>query len=544
MAETQGDAKPDLKAGFALRDLPDGATVVGVVDGEDVLLTRQGETFFAVGAFCTHYHGPLAEGLAVGDTVRCPWHHACFSLRTGEALRAPALDPLACWRVERVGDTVFVREKRAAAPPKPPGPGGPRVPGSVVIVGGGAAGLAAADMLRREGYEGSLTLISADDSPPCDRPTLSKDFLAGTAEDSWIPLRPSEYYRERRIDLLLDSPVSSLDLPQKSVQLRDGRAHEFGALLIATGADPVRLRIPGAVESQVHYLRTFADSRAIIAKAAAAKRVVVVGASFIGLEVAASLRARNIAVDVVAPESQPLERVLGPELGGFVRGLHEARGVTFHLGETVARVDGRTAVLSGGTTVEADFLVLGVGVRPSTALAEQAGLALDRGIVVNEYLETSAAGVFAAGDVARWPDPHTGERIRVEHWVVAERQGQVAARNILGRRERFDAVPFFWSQHYDVTISYVGHAEAWDAVEIEGSLEARDAAVTYTRAGRALAVATISRDRHSLKAERAMELGRFDRDARIDAALQESFPASDPPPWTLGMERPGDGKDR
>jgi NADPH-dependent 2,4-dienoyl-CoA reductase/sulfur reductase-like enzyme len=275
---------------------------------------------------------------------------------------------------------------------------------------------------------------------------------------------------------------------------------------LATGADPVRLLIEGATDSQLHHLRTFADSKAIIAKATSAKRVLVVGASFVGLEVAASLRARGILVDVVAPESQPLERVMGAEVGLFVRKLHEAHGVTFHLEETVSRVNGRTVTPKCGTTLDADFLVLGVGVRPSLILAEEAGLAVDRGFEVND-LETSVAGIFAAGDAARWPDPHTGERIRLEHWVVAERQGQVAAKNILGHREKFDAVPFFWSQHYDVAINYVGRAEKWEAIEIDGSLDARDCAVAYKKDRRTLAVATISRDLKSLQAEAAMEAG-------------------------------------
>jgi NADPH-dependent 2,4-dienoyl-CoA reductase/sulfur reductase-like enzyme len=425
-------------------------------------------------------------------------------LQTGEAVRAPALDPIARWRVERDGDTVFVREKlgeKARSTAR-----NASAPESVVIVGGGAAGLAAADMLRREGYDGALTMISADDSAPCDRPNLSKDFLAGTAQDDWIPLRSPDYYKERHIDLLLSSRVSAIDTQRKQVQLEDGSTHRFGALLIATGADPVRLQVPGATDGQVHYLRTFADSRAIIAKAASAKRVVVVGASFIGLEVAASLRARKIDVHVVAPDQQPLERVMGPEVGVFIRQLHEAHGVTFHLGRTVGRMDGRRVTLSdAGVVDDVDFLVMGVGVRPSVALAEQAGLAMDRGIAVNEYLETSVPGVFAAGDVARWPDLNSGERIRVEHWVVAARKGQAAARNILGRKERFDAVPFFWSQHYDLAINYVGHAESWDRIEIDGSLEARDCAVSYKRGGRTLAVATISRDQQSLQAELTME---------------------------------------
>jgi NADPH-dependent 2,4-dienoyl-CoA reductase/sulfur reductase-like enzyme/nitrite reductase/ring-hydroxylating ferredoxin subunit len=507
MADTKDTPKPDFRAGFSLQQLADGGIAAGTVDGEDVILVRRGESIFAVGAHCTHYHGPLADGLVIGDTVRCPWHHACFNLRTGEALRAPALDPIACWRVERIDDSVFVREKLGEPAARQARPSGQpvAVPASIVIIGGGAAGLAAADMLRREGYGGSLTMISADDSSPCDRPNLSKDFLAGTAQEDWIPLRPPEFYTERGIDLLLNSRVSSLDIRGRRVHLENGMTYGFETLLIATGADPVRLDIPGATPSQIHYLRTFTDSRAIVAKSASAKRALVVGASFIGLEVAASLRARGLEVHVVAPESQPLERLLGQEVGRFVRRLHEEQGVVFHLGATVDRIDGRTATLSDASRVDADFVVVGVGVRPAIALAEQAGLTIDRGVAVSEYLETSAAGVFAAGDIARWPDPHSGAAIRVEHWVVAERQGQVAARNMIGRRERFDAVPFFWSQHYDVTINYVGHAEKWDAIEIDGDMAARNCVVTYKQNNRVLAVATIGRDRQSLEAEVMME---------------------------------------
>jgi len=507
MAEAEKSEKRDFGDGLSVRDLADGGITVGQAGGEDVVLVRRGEAFFAVGANCTHYHGALSQGLVVGDTLRCPLHHACISLHSGETMRAPAFDSIPRWRVERIDDKIFVREKL-------PEPGrkqlrsttdGRKPPASVVIIGGGAAALGAAEMLRREGYDGRLTMISADDWPPYDRPNLSKDFLVGAAPDDWMRLRLPEYYREQNIDLVLNSRVSALDIPAKRVHLENGETYGFEALLIATGAEPVRLKIDGATDSQIHYLRTFADARAIVSQAASAKRAAVVGASFIGLEVAASLRTLGIAVDVIAPEKQPLERVMGPEIGGMIRGLHEAHGVRFHLGETVKRIDANTLTLTSGATLEADLVVLGVGVSPSLSLAEQAGLATDRGIVVNEYLETSAAGVFAAGDVARWPDPHSGERIRVEHWVVAERQGQMAAKNILGYRERFDAVPFFWSQHYDLAINYVGHAERWDSTEIDGDLNARDCAVSYKRGGRTLAVATISRDQKSLEAEAAME---------------------------------------
>jgi apoptosis-inducing factor 3 len=498
---------PDFRAGIEIRDLPDGVMLSGRVDSDQAILVRRGAEYFAVGAQCTHYHGALAAGLIVDDTVRCPLHHACFNLRTGAALRAPALDPIACWRTETVGSRIFARE-RLPEPAMPTGSAGSgkASPSSVVILGGGAAGLAAADTLRREGYAGPVAIISADHSAPYDRPNLSKDFLTGNAPAEWMPLRSPEYYATNKIELLLDNSAQSIDTAQRRLLLANGQQREFGALLIATGADPVHLNIPASADARLLYLRSFADAQALVAAATAATRVVVLGASFIGLELAASLRQRGVEVHVVGQESIPFQRVLGQEIGAAVRSIHESHGVVFHLGTSVARVDGRRVTLLDASTIDADFVVLGVGVRPSVALAEQAGLAMDRGIRVDEYLETSVPRIFAAGDVARWPDVHSGERIRVEHWVVAQRQGQCAARNILGRRRRFDALPFFWSQHYDLTINYIGHAESWDAIDIDGSPQARDCAVTYRRAGRILAMASIARDLQNLKTERDLEL--------------------------------------
>jgi len=487
----------DLTAGVPVESIADGQVVAGRVGDQDVLLVRAGGQFYAVRAQCTHYRGALANGIVVGSTIRCPLHHACFDLATGDALCAPALDPLPRWRVERRDGRIVVGEP--LAPPTPNTH--TSLPSSIVILGGGAAGLAAADMLRREGYDGPISILSADSNPPVDRPNLSKDYLAGEAQDDWLPLWPSELYAERRIDLALMTRAQLIEPESRTVLLADGSRRQFGALLIATGAEPIQLPIPGADTTEVRYLRTLADSRGIIARARSAKHVVVVGASFIGLEVAAALRTRGLAVTVVAPESRPLARVIGDELGAFVQALHKERGVVFHLGETVASIAGRTITLSGGTTLDADFVVVGAGVRPSIALAERSGLTIDRGIVVDEFLETSQPGIFAAGDVARWPDPRTGQHIRVEHWVVAERQAQTAARNMLGRREPFKAVPFFWSQHYDVTIRYVGHAERWDRVQIDGSLDAHDATVRFLQGETPLAVATVGRDRASLEAE-------------------------------------------
>ena len=496
---------PDLVRGIALADLSDGGKLVGHCGDEQVLLVRRGAEVFAVGATCTHYGGPLVDGLMVDDTVRCPWHHACFDLRTGEALRAPAFNPLACWSVEQRGDKIFVGEKRKRMTPKPLDASIGKPPGKIVIVGGGAAGFAAAERLRREQYQGSIVMLSNDDAPPVDRPNLSKDYLAGKAPEDWIPLRGERFYSKNSIDLRLQAKVVRIDARSGEVVLADGLRFPYDRLLLATGAEPVRLTIPGADQSHVHTLRSLADCKAIIEHATTARRAVVLGASFIALEVAAALRARDVEVHVVAPDKRPLERVMGPQLGDFIRALHEENGVVFHLEDTAASIGGREVKLSSGGTLAADFVVAGIGVRPRTGLAETAGLTLDRGVVVNAFLETGAPAIFAAGDIARWPDPHSGENIRVEHWVVAERQGQTAALNMLGQREKFAAVPFFWSQHYDISINYVGHAEQWDEIVIDGDIAARDCLLRFKRDGRVLAAASIFRDLESLEAEVAME---------------------------------------
>jgi apoptosis-inducing factor 3 len=504
MAEDQAQpVGPDLALGISAAELPDGGKLVGHVGQEAVLLVRRGNHVFAIGAQCTHYNGPLAEGLIVGDTVRCPWHHACFDLRTGEAIRAPALSPVDTWRVDERDGKIFVREKRAQ--PKKMSRAKPDGPNRIVIVGGGATGFAAAEMLRREKYEGGVVMLSSDDAPPVDRPNLSKDYLAGSAPEEWLPLRDSSFYSDNAIDLRLNTTVAAIDVRARQVALANGEKIPFDRLLLATGAEPVQPSIPGAKASDVLVLRSLKDCRAIIEQAKTARRAVVLGASFIGLEVAAALRARDIEVHVVAPEEHPMAKILGPDLSRLVRAIHEQHGVVPHLGETARGLEGKRMTLSGGSVLEADLIVAGLGVRPRLSLAEAAGLKIDRGIVVDAFLETSAPGIFAAGDIARWPDRLTGEAIRVEHWVVAERQGQTAALNMLGRREPFDAVPFFWSQHYDIPINYVGHAESWDDLVVEGDIANKDGLVRMRRAGRTLAVASIFRDLESLEAEVSLE---------------------------------------
>jgi NADPH-dependent 2,4-dienoyl-CoA reductase/sulfur reductase-like enzyme/aryl-alcohol dehydrogenase-like predicted oxidoreductase/nitrite reductase/ring-hydroxylating ferredoxin subunit len=494
---------PDLTQGVDAGALREGAILLGHALGEPVLLARRGDEVFAIGAKCTHYGGPLGEGLVVGDEVRCPWHHACFSLRTGAPVRAPALEAVACFDVGRRDGKLVVLGKRTP----PPTTLTSTAPSSVLIVGAGAAGNACAEALRRAGYAGAITLAGGEGTVPVDRPNLSKDYLAGTAPEEWIPLRDSAFYARAGIELRVGGRVEAIDARARRVRFSGGEALEYGALVLATGAQPLRLPVPGADGPSVLTLRTLADSRNVIARAAGAKRVVIVGAGFIGLEVAASLRARGLDVHVVAKESILHERVLGPALGALVRRVHEEHGVVFHLGATLARIDGAMVVLANGDRIEGDFVVMGVGVRPDVALAQAAGLAVDRGVVVDDELRASVPGIWAAGDVARWPDARTGEKIRVEHWVVAERMGQIAARNVLGAGIKCDLVPFFWSAHYDLVVNYVGHAESWDRIDVSGRIDEKDAAVAYRRAGKTLAVATVGRDGAALEAEAAMERG-------------------------------------
>jgi NADPH-dependent 2,4-dienoyl-CoA reductase/sulfur reductase-like enzyme/nitrite reductase/ring-hydroxylating ferredoxin subunit len=503
MAEERTELEgADLEEGCHIDKVKDGGMLLGHAFGEQILVARRGNELFAIGATCTHYGGPLAKGLMVDCTVRCPWHHAHFDLRTGEALAAPALNDVACYRVDKRGEQFFVTGKIEGKPKRKP----KSSPAEVVIVGTGAAGSAAAEMLRREGYNGPVTMIGADESLPYDRPNLSKDYLAGNAPEEWIPLRSEDFYREQKIEVVTGTSVTQIDPQKKQIILSNGRSLGYTALLLATGATPLRLEVPGDDLPHVCYLRTLADSRRIIEKAKNAKRAVVIGASFIGLEVAWSLRERKLEVAVVGKSSLPLEKALGSDLGGLVRETHQTNQVKFHLGRTPTEIQDRYVQLDDGTKLDCDLVVVGIGVRPNTALAESAGITTDNGVLVNEFLETNVPGIFAAGDIARWPAPRAG-RLRVEHWVVAQRQGQAAARNILGAREPFTVPPFFWSNHFDLHIHYVGHGSGDQHTTLSGDLKAKDGSVIFRDENKITAVASVGRNLQNLKAELALERG-------------------------------------
>ena len=484
---------PDFETGIPEADLRE-SPLVGHAHGEAVLLVRDGQRVLAVGATCTHYGAPLADGIIVDGQVRCPWHHACFDLATGTP-GGPAITPLPCWDVALENGRIRVGARREHAAPSV------RSPEHVVIVGAGAAGVACAEALRLEGHTGSITLVNAETSDPVDRPNLSKDILAGTAPEDWAFLRTKEALGEKQITVV-EGAATKIDTQSKRAHVGNTEL-AWDALLIATGAEPVRLSIEGAELPHVQALRTLADTSAIARATSKGSPVVIIGASFIGLEAAASLHTRGAEVTVVGPETTPLARVLGDEVGAFVRGIHEAKGVRFSLGRKPTAITAEHVVLDDGSKLPATLVVMGVGVKPRTELAAAAGLRVDRGVIVDEELR-AAPGIWAAGDIARYP--WAGDLVRIEHFQVAVRHGQAVARSMLGRGTS-PAVPFFWSQHHDVTLRYVGHAERFETPEVKGSLSAGDAHVVYRTDGVIRAVMTVGRDRLALQVEAAMERG-------------------------------------
>ena len=487
---------PDFSQGVYASTIPEDGVFAGHVSGEAIIVARTSDGIVALGGACSHYSGPLHEGLRVGDTINCPLHHACFDLRTGRALKAPALAPVARWKVEEEGGKVFIREALPdEAAPSPV----LMTDKHFVIVGGGASGFAAAQRLRQHGFGGALTMISSDEDAPYDRPNVSKDYLAGTAEPEWMPLKDDAFYKDLKISLKLGAVVRSIDAASRSVALASGESLTYDRLLLATGAEPIRPSAPGFDTPHVHTLRSMKDAERVIADVSVDDVVAVIGSSFIGLEAAASLRHRGARVHVIGPELIPLRSKFGPSIGTMIKALHEANGVVFHLGRRAEGYADGAVQLDDGTSVPATRVVLGIGVKPRLQLAETAGLRIEGGVIVDTSMRSSDPNIFATGDIARYPGAH-GEPARVEHWVLAERHGQVAAAGMLDIDDPFEEPPFFWSVHYDTTIRYVGHAEDWDAIREEGSVADKDAEVRYEKDGRVIAVATVNRDLDSLKA--------------------------------------------
>jgi 3-phenylpropionate/trans-cinnamate dioxygenase ferredoxin reductase subunit len=341
-----------------------------------------------------------------------------------------------------------------------------------LIVGASLAGAKAAETLRAEGFDGRLVLIGAESERPYERPPLSKDYLRGEAGRDKVYVHDENFYAEQDIELWLGRTAVELDVTAGELALDDGERLRYDRLLLATGAEPRRLSVPGSELDGIHYLRTVGDSDALRGRLDGGGSVVVVGGGWIGAEVAASARQRGLEVTIVEPQSVPLERVLGPAVGAVYRDIHAAHGVELLSGTGVEGFEGVQAVervrTSDGRKLDCDFVVVGVGVEPRTKLAAEAGLAIDNGVLVTTALRTSAPDVFAAGDVANAEHPFYGERIRVEHWANALNQGPAAARSMLDDPKPYDRLPYFFSDQYDVGMEYTGFARTWDRVVFRG----------------------------------------------------------------------------
>jgi NADPH-dependent 2,4-dienoyl-CoA reductase/sulfur reductase-like enzyme/nitrite reductase/ring-hydroxylating ferredoxin subunit len=504
-------------------DLRDGEMKEFSTGEMRVLLARVDGRFHAVSAVCTHYGGPLAEGVLCGTRVMCPWHHAVFNVVNGDMVEPPALDALTCYDVRVEGEWVLVsvpEDDETRRTPEMVQRDTTTDSRQFVIIGAGAAGYAAAQTLREEGFRGNVVMITREDRAPYDRPNLSKDYLHGHAEPEWMPLRPDEFFKDHDIQLVLGKEVTRVDARSKTITFDTDETMEYDALLVATGGAPVRLNIPGSDLKNVCVLRSFTDADSIIETASRSRRAVVVGASFIGMEAAYSLRERGLEVTVVAPSQEPFEATLGAEIGALFRRVHESHGVRFKLGSIVYRFEGTHNIeavrLANGERIEADMVLVGVGVHPVTHFLEGVELDDRGGVVVDSRLCATEA-IYAAGDIASFIDSRTGERMRIEHWRTAQQQGRTAARNMLGRDVEFDAVPFFWTQQFDAGLLYVGHAKSWDQIIYRGDVSARDFLAFYVKNDRVLAVAGMNRDHEMAEIEVQMRLNTLE--APLTAAI-------------------------
>lgn len=501
----------------AAADLAEGEMQEVEVAGTKLLLSNVGGQFYATSAFCTHYGAPLATGVLAGPKVICPWHHAVFDVTDGALDEPPALDALARFEtVVEEGDVFVVLPEGEDGQPRI-GDGVAPHEGCVtamttldtqadartfVIVGGGAAGLAAAETLRQVGYQGRVVLVTDADELPIDRTKLSKGYLAGAPRDS-LPLRSADFFERYGIEVRTGHRVTHLDAEAKEIHFTnegDGARMPlaYDAALIATGGAPRRLGIPGADLDGVFLLRSTDDATQIVEAAEAGQSAIVVGTGFIGMEAAAALIGRGLSVTVVGIEAVPFERILGPDVGAVFQRLHEEKGVAFRMNASAdaiaATADGLRLTLGDGTALDADFIVMGVGVTPATDFLQ--GLPMDdRGALVADAQLRIGPDLYAAGDIASYPEARLGERVRIEHWRLAQQHGRIAARNMAGQAVPFEAVPYFWSGQLGMNLRYLGHAKSWDEVIIDGSLDDRQFVAYYVKDGRVVAAAGVKRDK-------------------------------------------------
>jgi 3-phenylpropionate/trans-cinnamate dioxygenase ferredoxin reductase subunit len=489
------------------KDLREGIPASAEFGEKAIFLVRKGDRILALEGECTHYGGTLADGLLRGHVITCPLHTARFDIETGAMISPPALTDLAPYETKVEKGFVYVRK---APLPRPRVPGG-KDGRTFLVLGAGAAGTAAALALRKNGFTGRVLMVTPEPDLPYDRPILSKDYMAGEAPKTDLPLRPVESYRELGIEIWRDKTAVALDRGKKIVRFSDASVQKYDRLLLATGGTPRIPNIPGTKLPGFFVLRSRANADAIIMALDRAKTVAIMGASFIGLEVASALRKRGLEVHVAAPEAVPLGNVFGEKLGGHIRKIHEEKGVRFHLGLGVAEIAGEKRVegmrLLDGTTIKAEVVIAGIGVIPAISYLDGSGLAERGAVPVNARFQTADPDIFAVGDIAVLPDPHVPEGRRVEHWVEAERQGQHAAKTMLDAGEDYREVPFFWTVQHGVSLKYAGFVKKYDAVEYRGSLDEKKVMAGFYQGQNLRAVASLGRTKELIAASELLKAG-------------------------------------
>lgn len=499
-------------------DLQDGQMKAVTANEKKILIARVAGQFYALGAECPHYGAPLEEGLLCADRLICPWHKSCFRVTDGALLEPPALDGLPRYPV-RVGD----RQVFVTIPEPAPGPPTPvtHPHGSdrrrFVILGAGGAGVAAAEALRFAGYEGRIDMISRESELPYDRPNLSKGYLSAKSKIEELALRSANFYQRQRIERIT-ALVTQVNVEQRQILFDDRPPLSYDGLLLATGAEPRRLEAPGTDLGNVFLLRTEANAEHILSASPPGSHAVIVGSSFIGLEVASCFVARKIPVTIIAREQTPFAKQFGPEVGRAFQRLHEKNGVEFRLNSEVERFEGagvvREVVLRSGERLRADVVVVGIGVRPVTGFIRGVQIREDGGVIVDRHLR-AAPDVYAAGDLAVFPEAHSQRPVRIEHWRVAEQLGRVAAANMAGRAEPYDGVPYFWTEQLGTAIEYLGHAEKWDEIILQGDLDKPEFLAFYVENGRVTAAAGSGRERDMAALHELMRLNRVPQPQEI-----------------------------
>ena len=485
-------------------DLNDGEMRSVEIDEQTtILLVRQDGRYKAFTPTCPHHGAPMAEGTLHDHHLRCPGHQSVFDAEDGSLIEPPSLDGLATFDVRVEGEEVIVSipdEPVTSRTPAMTAMDTGRDARRFVIIGGGASGLMAAETLRHEGFRGRLVLLTREHALPYDRTELSKRYLADHNQP--VPtLRAEGFFDDHDIEILFDKSVTEANLAAKSITCHDGMTMTYDKLLIATGGEPRRLNVEGEDLDNVFVLRTLDDCRRIRQAAMDASKAVVVGASFIGMEVAAALRQRGLDITVVAPEDVPFARTLGPRIGAMYRQVHQDEGTRFRLGDKVERCDGdgavRQVVLAGGDRLETDMVIIGIGVRPVTGFVTGVEINNDHSLSTDAHLRiVGADGAFAAGDIARWPDWRTGEPLRVEHWRLAQQLGMTAARNMMDRQVPYQDVPFFWTTQHKTITQYVGCATQWADIVFDGDPAERTFVAWYLdEDDRVLAAAGCGRDK-------------------------------------------------